>query len=90
MLRTRRKINREEDTNPTTIEQLVEKYNFDLMWEMLQNGASSSVNMQEVGNMMYPIGSIYMSTVQTNPTDFFGGEWVAWGKRTSSCWCKFR
>ena len=27
----------------------------------------------------YPINSIYMSTSATNPTNFFGGTWVAWG-----------
>lgn len=30
-------------------------------------------------DMFYPIGSIYMSTSSTNPSDFMGGTWVAWG-----------
>ena len=33
----------------------------------------------EIFNLIYPIGSIYMSVNSTNPTALFGGTWVAWG-----------
>ncbi|MDD4410878.1 MAG: hypothetical protein PHE32_04195 [Candidatus Shapirobacteria bacterium] len=28
---------------------------------------------------VYPVGAIYMSVVNTNPSSLFGGTWVAWG-----------
>lgn len=44
---------------------------------------SSKTNLKLAGisliDMFYPVGSIYMSTVSTNPSSFMGGTWVAWG-----------
>lgn len=35
--------------------------------------------INEVFERMYPVGSIYMSTSSTNPSQYFGGTWVSWG-----------
>ena len=47
----------------------------DLMNE-LQQVAEGKVTFASV----YPVGSIYMSVVNTNPSELFGGTWVEWGK----------
>jgi len=33
-----------------------------------------------VANMIYPVGSIYMSVSNLNPATLFGGTWEAWGQ----------
>ena len=37
------------------------------------------VAVDNIVNLIYPVGSIYMSVNSTNPSTFFGGTWVSWG-----------
>lgn len=34
---------------------------------------------ENILNLIYPIGSIYMSVNSTNPSNLFGGSWESWG-----------
>ncbi len=45
-----------------------------------REATKSSVNKSEIVNMIYPIGSLYMSTSAANPSTLFGGTWEAFGQ----------
>ena len=40
---------------------------------------SESDLAKAIANYLYPVGSIYFSVTNTNPSSKFGGTWVAWG-----------
>lgn len=42
--------------------------------------STQTLSFNNILDVMYPIGSIYMSTNATNPHDLFGGTWEAWGQ----------
>lgn len=40
----------------------------------------SAVSRSELFDLIYPVGSIYLTVSDTNPSTLFGGTWVRWGK----------
>ncbi len=51
-------------------------------WENTNFGdeiTSTNEILANIMNLVYPVGSIYMSTDSVNPSTKFGGTWVAWG-----------
>ncbi|MDD3392597.1 MAG: hypothetical protein PHE54_03575 [Bacilli bacterium] len=43
------------------------------------NPISLNVNYEELFDLIYPVGSLYLSVTNTNPSLVFGGEWEAFG-----------
>ena len=48
-------------------------------WDVKVYGKLLKDYISSIAGSVYPVGSIYMSVTNTNPSSFFGGTWVAWG-----------
>lgn len=48
-------------------------------WDVKVYGKLLKDYIRSIAGSVYPVGSIYMSVNNTNPSVFFGGTWVAWG-----------
>lgn len=48
---------------------------------IVQNGETKKISVETLGNLIYPVGSIYMSVNSTSPAILFGGTWEAIGGR---------
>lgn len=48
-------------------------------WDVRVYGKLLKDYIQSLASSIYPVGSIYMSVKNTNPSTYFGGTWVAWG-----------
>lgn len=44
-----------------------------------QDGQDATITKSELINLIYPVGSIYMSVNSTSPNILFGGIWETWG-----------
>lgn len=40
---------------------------------------TNNLDKTSILNLVYPVGSIYMSVNPANPSTLFGGTWIAWG-----------
>lgn len=44
----------------------------------VEDGIGGNINYNEILNLVYPVGAIYMSVMNINPSTLFGGTWEAW------------
>ena len=49
--------------------------NLNLMQDNIENELNAKVNTSDLIDLIYPVGSIYMSVNSTNPSVLFGGTW---------------
>ena len=77
----RKRVDKQDDTRPINIEQLIEKYGLEGLWDYIDKivDYSNTKVDESIIDKIYPIGSIYMSVNSTNPSNLFGGTWEAWG-----------
>ena len=48
-------------------------------WDVKVYGKLLKDYISSIAGSMYPVGSIYMSVIPTNPSAYFGGTWTSWG-----------
>lgn len=46
---------------------------------LLAYGVNPKTALAELRDLIYPVGSIYMSVNSTSPSEFLGGTWERWG-----------
>ena len=54
----------------------------DKIWGLIKDNVLDSVKnnaWDAIRDELYPVGSIYMSVNNVNPSNIYGGTWVAWG-----------
>lgn len=49
--------------------------NLNLVQDNIENELNAKVNTSDLIDLIYPVGSIYMSVNSTNPSTLFGGTW---------------
>lgn len=69
----------QERQPPRTLQEIVNRYDLDntKIYDYLDS-LVNNINKQ-MSEGMYPVGSIYMSVNNVNPSTFFGGTWIEWG-----------
>ena len=59
-----------QDTYKVSLSEMDEQYS------NVSNSGSSNITMEQILDLVYPVGSIYMSEKNTSPETLFGGTWV--------------
>ena len=76
------KINFQNATLKTQAHVIINGQTYNVVDSEYTGGTNLDANtLNYAFQLMHPVGSIYMTTVETNPKDIFGfGAWELWGK----------
>lgn len=77
-----KKIPNQDNKQPQSIQELIRRYDLDntKIYDYLDTLILEINNQYKQSlELVYPIGSIYMSVNNTNPSTWLGGEWEEWG-----------
>ena len=76
------KINFQNATLKTQAHVIINGQTYNVVDSEYTGGTNLDANtLNYAFQLMHPVGSIYMTTVETNPKDIFGfGTWELWGK----------